>query len=132
MNGPVVRGLDGVNQIRDDFLARAAFAGDENGNIAGRDALDGAHDGLHGVALENGAAPSETASRKRADFQRALDEVQQAFGIERLFLEMKRAALGGFDGDVEGRMAGQHDDFGLGPFLLDDAAAGPGRWRRAV
>src|SRR6266851_140674 len=43
----------GVNEIRDDLFAGAAFASNENGNIAGRHAFDGAHDRLHGMALEN-------------------------------------------------------------------------------
>ena len=42
-----------VDQIGDDFLAGAAFAGDQNGHVAGRHAFDGAHDGLQGGALEN-------------------------------------------------------------------------------
>src|SRR5208283_2763138 len=44
---------ESMDQIGDDFLARAALAGDENGDIAGSHALDGADDFAHGGALED-------------------------------------------------------------------------------
>src|SRR2546427_6102217 len=50
---PLRTRAEGVNQISDDFLARAAFAGDQNRNITGRDPLDRVYDRLHRRALEN-------------------------------------------------------------------------------
>ena len=42
-----------MDQVGDDFLARAAFAGDQNRHVARRDAFDGVDDVLHRAAAEN-------------------------------------------------------------------------------
>src|ERR1035441_3303021 len=42
-----------MDEVGDDFLAGAAFAGDEQGNVALGDALDGVDHLLHGRAAEN-------------------------------------------------------------------------------
>ena len=118
-----------VDQVGDDFLAGAAFTGDEDRNIAGSDALDGADHRLHGRALKHGRGTA-AHRRQRAPqgavlfvlllvFQRAFDRHQEAVGIERLVEKMISAALGGFHRGIEGRIAGQHDDLGRGPLLLD-------------
>ena len=46
-----------MDEVGDDFLAGAAFAGDQQGGVARRDALDGADNLLHRRAVKNGGMP---------------------------------------------------------------------------
>ena len=118
-----------VDEVGDDFLARAAFAGDEHGDVAGGDAFDGAHDFLHGGAAENRrgrAAHGFQRAPERAvflvlllAFDGALDVGQQLFVFKRLGEKIVGAAASGFDGHADGAVAGEHDDLGVGPAFFD-------------
>src|SRR6266700_2893875 len=98
-----------MDQVGDDFLAGATFAGDQNGDVGRGDAFDGAHDGLHGGALENGRGIAAHAFERVDEFTvllRLLFALEGAFdqGVKAvvvgLGLKMKGAALGGLDGRV--------------------------------
>ena len=118
-----------VEEVGDDFLAGAAFAGDEHGDIAGGDAFNGAHDFLHGGAAENGrrrAAHRFQRAPERAvflvlllAFDGALDVGHQLFIFKRLGEKVIGAAASGFDGHADGAVSGEHDDFGVGPAFFD-------------
>jgi hypothetical protein len=121
-------GAEVVDEVGDDFLAGAAFAGDEDGDVAGGDFFDGADDGFHGHALENGGGAAAHGGEGFAQgtglfveafvFEGALDGEEEGLGVEGLVLEMVGAALGGFDGGIKGGVAGEDDDFGVGPLLF--------------
>ena len=49
----------------------------------------------------------------------AFDLEQERFVVERLFLKIVGAQLGGGDGGVNGRVACEDDHFGLRPLLFD-------------
>ncbi len=118
-----------VDEVGDDFLAGAAFAGDEHGHVAGRDAFDGADDRLHRGALENRRGTAAHGGKGAAQgivlllllpvFNRAVNRDEQRLRVERLVDEMKRAALGRLHGGLEGGLAGQHDDFRVRPGFFD-------------
>ena len=138
---------EGVQEIGNDFLAGAALAGDQNGHVAGGDAFDGADDLAHGGAVEHwrGAAAHgfEGAPQHAgflgvaAGFHGVGDVGKQLAGVEPLTRpadEVERAALGGrhrprYRLGITLRRAGQHDDLGFGPALLERRAAFRGRWR---
>ena len=56
-----------MNRFGDDFLARAAFAGNQNGDIAGRNAFDGAHDLLHLRTLKDGRGTATHGGQRAAE-----------------------------------------------------------------
>src|SRR5205085_5947808 len=66
--GSLIARAEGMDQISHYFLARAALAGDEDGNVTGGNALDGAHDRFHRCALENGRGIA-------ADALKSIDEL---------------------------------------------------------
>ena len=78
-----------MDEVGDDFLAGAAFAGDEDGKVAGGDFFDGADNGLHGQALENGGGAAAHGGEGLAEgagflvealvFQGALDGEEEGF-----------------------------------------------------
>ena len=118
-----------VEQVGDDFLAGAALAGDEHGDVAGGDAFNGADDFLHGGAAEDGrggAAHGFERAPERAvflvlllAFDGALDIGHQLFVFERLGEEVIGAAATGFHGHADGAVSGEHDDLGVGPAFFD-------------
>src|SRR6185369_1815092 len=115
---------ESMDQVGNDLFAGAAVAGDQNGYIARRDALNRAHDGFHLCALENrggiAAHPLESVDEFAVflgllfAFERAFDQAEQTF-VMRLGLEMESAAFGGFDSRVESAETSQHDDLRLRP-----------------
>ena len=118
-----------MDEIGDDFLARAAFAGDQDGDVAGGDFFQVADDHFHGLALENGGRAAAHGGQFGAQgtgllvealmFQGALDGEEEGFGVEGFVLEMVGPALGRFHRGVEGGMAGEDDDLGVGPLFFD-------------
>jgi hypothetical protein len=118
-----------VNQIGNNFLACAAFVGDENRHVAGRDAFDGADDGLQRGALKHGRGTAAHGRERaaqgivffflRAVFDGAIDRDLQRLRIERFVDEMIRAAFGRLHGGFKSGFAGEHDHFGFGPVLFD-------------
>ena len=118
-----------MDEVGDDFLAGTAFAGEENGHIAGRDAFDGAHDCPHRLALEQRRAAA-AHGRKRPQ-QRVVLEFplavldgagnrhQQRLGSERFLDKMKGTALGRFHGGIKRRPTGKHNDLRVRPVFLN-------------
>ena len=126
---------EGVDEVGNHFLAGAALAGDQHGDVAGRDALDGADDLAHGGALEDrrgGAAHGFEGAPQHAGFFGLLPALQRVVHVGQEFLEIE---LRRFPDEVEGApfgrldrpgqrllvvgRAGQNDDLGLRPALLD-------------
>ena len=99
-----------------------------------------ADDGLHGHALENGGGAAAHGGEGFAQgaglfvealvFEGALDGEEEGLGVEGFVLEMVGAALGGFDGGVKGGVAGEDDDFGVGPLFFNLRQEIRGRRRR--
>src|SRR5260221_6605189 len=119
-----------MNEVGDDFLARAAFAGNQNRNIAWRDAFDGADDILHGGASKNRrgrAAHGFERAAERDVFFALLFAVNGAFHVREQFFIFERlgekivsAAASGFDGHGDGAMSAQDDDFRFRPGFFDE------------
>ena len=94
-----------VNGARDQFLAGAALAGDQDGGGAGRDHLDQAKDFLHALGgADQRAQNADVAQLAAAGFQFAfgaaqargvLQDIAQPGGIDRLLDEVEGAALHG-------------------------------------
>ncbi len=141
---------------RHDFLAGAGRAGDEHARAGGGDALDRVAQAGDAVAVAGQAGVAAHAQAQLGilalqlrGFQGALDDQQQAVGIEGLFDEVIGAALDGGDGGLDGAVAGDHhhrharhllvqhvenaDAVELGalqPDIEDDERSGGGRGRR--
>ncbi len=119
-----------VDQIGDNFLAGPALAGDQDGHVGRRNPLDGAHDRFHPRTLENGGRTTAHAREggpqrgglggERLVLQRLFDLDYERLRIKRFLDELIRTVLGRGDGRVDARVAGEDDDFGVRPLLLDE------------
>ena len=80
---------EGMDEVGDYFLARAALTGNEHGDVAGRNALDSADDLAHHDALEHrrgGAAHGFERAPQHAGFFRVLTAFQRVVHIGQEFL----------------------------------------------
>ena len=98
-----------VNGARDQFLARAGFAADENVHWFGGDAPDFLVDGLHGLAMPHQRVARRALlpfpQRHRLAHEaiapgRLLNQLQQLRHVERLEQILERPQFGGFNGGV--------------------------------
>ncbi len=111
-----------VNGARDEFLAGAAFAGDQHGGAGFFQARDHAQDVLNfgggaddAVEIGDGvdALAQELIFGDEANFfGHALEELAQAFDAKRLFDVIVGALAHGVHGGFDGTVAGHDGDFG--------------------
>ena len=102
------------------FLAGAAFAGDEHGDIAGSDALDEREDVLHLLGRADERAEDALFAQLAAGEVELLlglalargvgQDHLEARGIDRLLDEVIGAELHGLDGAIDGALRGKQDD----------------------
>jgi hypothetical protein len=108
---------------RDELLAGAVLAGDEDAGGRRGDALDLFDEGADaGRAADDLVAAFDGVAERLAEagvfvgevgvFERVLEEEEHAVGVERLLEEVVGAGLGGFDGRLDRAVAGDHDDRG--------------------
>ena len=119
-----------MNQVGDDFLAGAAFAGDEDGHILRGDAFDGADDVLHFRAAEDGRGVAAHRFERAPEssillvllfpVERAFYIGQQLFRLERFGKKSIGAEAAGFHRHRHRPFAREHDHLGIGPSLLDE------------
>ena len=118
-----------MNGIRDYFLACAALTGNQNRRRAGRDLLDHAHDVSHfgaGVDNASGAALVQLLAKLTIFTRQILllgglfDSPQQLRLLDGLRDEVVGAFFDRLDGDLDGSVTGNHDDF---DFLIDGFGA---------
>ena len=109
------------NGARDEFLARAAFAGDENGRAGRRDLADELVDLLHRGRAADDRLPQLIRSRlggKRrrllpdgaGDAERLEKQVLQVRNVERLEHVVVRPQFHRLDRGLRGAVGGHHDD----------------------
>jgi len=113
-----------VDGLRDDFLAGAALAGDEDRRPGGRDALQLVVEALHGRRRAHETAePSERPQlvAQARDFgaklgrsRHARKHAAQMRQIDRLQKIVARAPAYRLDRALERRVSGDHDHFGRG------------------
>ncbi len=124
-NGRAVDGNKGVGlaraqvveRARHQFLAGAAFAGDEDGDVGGGDLLDETEDFAHGAGTADHGAEdagfAEAAARHfKLDLGFALaggvgQDGAQAGGVNRFLEEVVSAQLHGVDGQLNGAHGGE-------------------------
>ena len=110
-----------MDRARDQLLAGAALAAEQNGGVVGDDASDQLVNFLHRGAAADNLAADELAidfvfqaiqiRGLRADFHRALDRGRDQIEIgERLGQVVVSAALHRLDGVVHGARRRDHDD----------------------
>ena len=114
---------DGVQGLRDQSLAGAVFAGDEDVGVGGADTRDHvehrAHGGRLGDQLRKALGAQRavlrfqalSAAQGAAEFDLRLQNGRQARVVPRLLDEIARAAAHGFDGEFDAAPRG-HDDHG--------------------
>ena len=117
LRATVAGALDGA---RDQLLADARFALDEDRDLRGGGALAEADDALHGRAAGDDVAEGEGAGDgalhardlafQRAELERVLDGHLQALGRCRLDHEIDRAGAHGVDHRVDAAVRRLHDD----------------------
>ena len=108
--------MDGARQ---NFLARAGFAGDQHGGGGGRDLLDDAHHVLHGLGAAHQIADAPgfaQLARQRGHLllvagaaQGAVQQGVQNGALERLFDVPEGAGFDGGDGALFAALAGDDD-----------------------
>ncbi len=101
-----------IDRAGDEFLARPAFAADQDGDILRRDAADRFVNGLHGrTAADDSVADFGRASRtghrdrdvhQAADFERLLDQRHQHAKIQRLHHKIIGTKAHRLDRDIAG------------------------------
>jgi hypothetical protein len=118
-----------VDRVRDQFLAGAVLALNQDVRFAGRDALDQLEQFLHLLALADHVL--EFVAILEFLFQLLvlvdqcflldgfLEFVQQTFGIDRFLEEIERPGFDRLDRAWNVALAGDHDHFGLGVGLLE-------------
>ena len=116
LSGPAGGALDAA---RDDFLADAAFAQDQNRNVGTRGPFGQAHHLAHRRGAGDHVVKAHAAfglagqalhlARQGLQLQGILDRHDHAFRIGGLHDEIHRAAAHGLDNRVDAAGCGQHD-----------------------
>jgi hypothetical protein len=130
--GPVAARRGGVEDAREDLLAGAVLAGDEDAGVRRRDALDEGHHLLHGARARDdggelglagarglGVEPVDRAQRV-AQLELGVEGGEQARVVPRLLDVVARAAANGLDRALDAAPCG-HDDDGEGGVELAQA-----------
>ena len=125
-----------MNRARDDFLAGAGLAGDQDRAVGRRDGLEQLEQPLHRPALADDAFEAVALFELRAQvrvlrfqpplLERRIEHVQQLVDLKRLADEIPRAALDRFDRVLHRAVAGDddRDDVGVaGDGGFDDRGA---------
>ena len=109
-----------VDGARDQLLARAGLAGDEDGALGLGHQLGAPDDLLHGPAAPDDAVVVELFVALAAQvavfgaqplmLERAPDDDQQLVDLERLLQVVERAELHGLDRALDGRVRRHHED----------------------
>ena len=104
-------GAEVVEGAGDEFLAGAAFAGDEHGDVGGGDLLDEAEDFAHGTELPTRTPSTPVSRRRRRATSSSIsclalaggvgENGAQAGGVDGLLQEVVSAELHGIDGEFE-------------------------------
>ena len=114
-----------MNRARDDLLAGAGLAGDEDRAVGRRDGLEQLKQPRHRAALADDAFEAIPLLELRAQvrvlgfqpplLERRVERVQQLVDLKRLADEVRRAALDRFDGVLHRAVAGDddRDDVGI-------------------
>ena len=110
-----------INGARDEFLAGAGFAANQDRDRSARDTTDGFVNLLHRFAVADEGA-GFTGGFAEADFfehqfgiaKSFSDEIEQFVGLERLGEVFVSPELGCFDGGFGAAVRGHHDDGELG------------------
>ena len=120
--GPIFAGTEAVEGAHHHLLAGAALAGDQDGPLAGRDALDDRKDVLHRPAFADDPlealvdlqfAPQENVfAHQRGSLPDFAEDQLELIGRERLAEVVGGALLHCFDGRIHGGMAGDDDHLG--------------------
>lgn len=125
-----------MHGLRDEFLAGAALAGDEDGKVGGGDVLDGAENAAHRVGAGDDALEALVLDQvgvtlgfvaEEDGLGGAVDEVAEDLEVEGLFDEVVRAVFEGGAGGGHVAVGRDHDGLGLGleePGLAEDDEAG--------
>src|SRR5581483_3518754 len=121
--------LDGA---RDQLLAHARLALDQDRDVGARGSAAERHRALHGLAADDEVGEGERALRlladagdlalQRLDLERAVDRHLEPLGRGRLDHEIDGAGAHGVDGGIDGAVCGLHDDggrAGLGSHALE-------------
>jgi hypothetical protein len=122
-------GTHGVREIGDDFLARAALAADQDGDIAGGDAFHRADDLLHFGTDEHGRRVAAHDFERAAQghvflfllfaLERAAHVGQEFFRLERLGQKRERAETPRLERHLHRAHAREHEHLGVRPAFLD-------------
>ena len=126
-----------VDGARDQFLARAAFAGDERGGVGGGELADELEDLLHRLAAADDAQLVILLFQQRlvghhllhvaGGLERCGHDFLELGNVERLQQVIVRAELHGLDGGLGGAVGGHQDDEQLGRRSGGCGGASPGR-----
>ena len=126
-----------INRAGDEFLARAAFAGDERGGVAGGDLADEFENLLHRLAAPDDAEFVILRFEQRLigddllhvarGLERVADEFLELRRVERLEQIIVRAELHRLDGGLRRAVGGHQDDEQLGIGRRGCGAGFPGR-----
>ncbi len=109
-----------VNRAREQLLAGARFAGDEDARLGIRDHARLLQARLHGRAARNDlGAPFVGALRHARDLHGALDVLEQLLLVDGLRQEAERAALRRLDGIGNGAVRREQQDAESRPLALD-------------
>ena len=118
-----------MQRVRDELLAGAVLALDQDVRVAAGDALDQLEHFVHLLALADDVAEPElplellleqqVLADQIAPLDGALEHRQQRVGLDRLLDEAVRAGLHRLDGLGHAAVAGDDDDFGIGMDLLE-------------
>jgi len=113
-----------VNGARDQILADAGFAADEDGGVGGRDALDEAEHSLHFIARRDDVLIFVAAAQRLAQVAiffaqgvggQLLADDENELGERKRFEDVIAGArLHGVDGGLDGAVGGHHDDRNAG------------------
>jgi hypothetical protein len=114
----------GMDRLGDQFLACAALAGDQDGDITGRDLLHGCDDALNAGRLTDDAFEAEPVVNfamelvvliaKQHGLCRAVDQVAKHVQVQWLLDEVVGAAADGSLGRRYIAVGGDHDRLGVG------------------
>ena len=122
--GPAGAGRGALNGAGDQFLARAAFAFDQDGNVGLRRAGAQAEHLLHFRRVGDQIVEGETVVRlllqllhfagQGADLELVADRDRDAFGAGGLDQKVVGAGAHGFHGGIDAALGGQHDHRQIG------------------
>ncbi len=109
----------GVNRVRDQFLAGAAFAENQHAAVGGGHQAQLLAQRLHGHALADDAQLGVARFLQPVQFQlqpallhRVVEHHRDFLDGQRLFQKIEGAQLGGLHGGLDGAVAGDDDHFG--------------------